>query len=150
MVFNRSHSSLCSVLSKSLWTHGLQPIQSLYPWNFPGRNTGVGCYSLLQGLFPTIDQTWVSCISGIGRQILYHQCHLGSPHSSLVQASQVAQIQKNPPANAGDIRDTDSISGSGRFPRGKNGNPLHCSCFENSVVRGAWQVTVHEIAIRQD
>ena len=32
---------------------------------------------------------------------------------------------KNPPASAGDIRDVGSIPGSGRSPRGGNGNPLH-------------------------
>ena len=25
----------------------------LHPWDFPGKNTGVGCHSLLQGIFPT-------------------------------------------------------------------------------------------------
>ena len=25
----------------------------LCPWNSPGKNTGVGCHSLLQGIFPT-------------------------------------------------------------------------------------------------
>ena len=32
-------------------THGLQPVRLLCPWNFLGRNTGVGCYVLLQGIF---------------------------------------------------------------------------------------------------
>ena len=38
---------------------------------------------------------------------------------------------KNPPANAGDARDTGLISGSGRTPGGGNGNPLQYSCLEN-------------------
>ena len=29
----------------------------------PGKNTGVGCYALLQGIFPPQDQTQVSCIA---------------------------------------------------------------------------------------
>ena len=33
--------------------HGLQPTRLLCPWNFPGKNTGVGCYFLLQGIFLT-------------------------------------------------------------------------------------------------
>ena len=37
---------------------------------------------------------------------------------------------KNPPANAGDVRDTDSIPESGRFPGRGYGNPLQCSCLE--------------------
>ena len=43
----------CSVVSNSLWPHGLQPTKLLGPWNSPGKNTGVGCNSLLQGIFPT-------------------------------------------------------------------------------------------------
>ena len=33
-------------------------------WDFPGKNTGVGCRALLQGIFPTQGQTQVSCIVG--------------------------------------------------------------------------------------
>ena len=50
-------------------------------------------------------------------------------------------VVKNPAANAGDIRDTGFISGSGRSPREGNGNPLLYSCLENSVDRGACWVT---------
>ena len=39
---------------------------------------------------------------------------------------------KNPPANAGDIRDADLIPELGRSPRGEHSNPLHYSCLENS------------------
>ena len=39
------------VMSDSLPPHELQPIRLLYPWNSPGKNTTVGCYSLLQGIF---------------------------------------------------------------------------------------------------
>ena len=38
---------------------------------------------------------------------------------------------KNPPANAGDTGDVDSIPGLGRSPGGGNGNPLQYSCLEN-------------------
>ena len=38
---------------------------------------------------------------------------------------------KNPPANAGDIRDLGSIPGLGRSPGGGHGNPLQCFCLEN-------------------
>jgi len=31
----------------------LQPHRLDSPWNSPGQNTGVGSYSLLQGIFPT-------------------------------------------------------------------------------------------------
>ena len=42
-------------------------------------------------------------------------------------ASQVVLVVKNPPANAGDARDTGSIPGSERFPERGNGNPLQYS-----------------------
>ena len=54
-------------------------------------------------------------------------------------ASQVALVVKNPPANAGDIRDTGLIPRSGRFLGVGNGNPLKNSCLENPMVRGAWR-----------
>ena len=43
----------CSVISCSLWPHRLQLARLLSPWNFPGKNTGLGCHFLLQGIFPT-------------------------------------------------------------------------------------------------
>ena len=52
---------------------------------------------------------------------------------------------KNPPANAGDVRDVGSVSGLGRSPGGESGNPLQYSCLLNPVDRGAWQATVHSI-----
>ena len=38
-----------SVVSDSLWPHGLQPTRLLGPWDFPGKDTAVGCHFLLQG-----------------------------------------------------------------------------------------------------
>ena len=40
--------------------------------NAPGQNTGVGCHFLLQGIFPTQRANHNSCVSCIGRWILYH------------------------------------------------------------------------------
>ena len=50
-------------------------------------------------------------------------------------ASQVVLVVKNLPANAGDLRDLGSIPGSERSPGAGNGNPLQCSCLENSMDR---------------
>jgi len=47
-------------------------------------------------------------------------------------------VVKNPPAHAGDISDMGSISGSGRSPGGRNGNPLQCSQLENPMDREVW------------
>ena len=55
-------------------------------------------------------------------------------------------VVKNPPANAGDIRDVGLIPGSGRSPGVGNGNPFQYSCLENPVDRGARWATVHRVA----
>ena len=65
------------VMSDSLRFHGLQPSRLLCPWDFPGKNTGVVCHILLQGIFPT---------QGLKLHLLHQQAnslpmgHLGSPH----------------------------------------------------------------------
>ena len=46
---------------------------------------------------------------------------------------QVVLVVKNPPASAGDVRDTGSIPGSGRSPGGRHENPLQYSCLENPM-----------------
>ena len=56
---------------------------------------------------------------------------------------------KNPPANAGDMGDVDSILGLGRFPGGRNDNSLQYSRPGNPMDRGAKQVTVHGVAKSQ-
>ena len=58
-------------------------------------------------------------------------------------ASQVAQLVKNMPANAGDGRDAGLNPGSGRSPGVENGNPLQYFCLENSMDRGACWAIVH-------
>ena len=42
-----------SVVSDSLWPLGSQPASLLCPWDYRGKNTGVGCHFLFQGIFPT-------------------------------------------------------------------------------------------------
>ena len=42
-----------------------------------------------------------------------------------------------------DVKDVGLIPGSGRSPGVGNGNSLQYSCLENSMVRGAWQATIH-------
>ena len=51
-------------------------------------------------------------------------------------AFQVVLVVKNPPANAGDLRDTGSIPGLGRSPAGGHDNPLQYSCLEDPRERG--------------
>ena len=61
----QSCQTLCSPMDCS-------PPVLLCPWDSPGKNTGVGCHSLLQGIFLTQDPTCASCLSCIGRQIPCH------------------------------------------------------------------------------
>ena len=65
-----------------------------------------------------------------------------SPH---FMGSQVTLVVKNPPANAGDIRDVGLIPGLERSPGERRGNPLQYSCPENLMNRGAWRATVHGV-----
>ena len=75
----------CSIVSNSLQSHELQPARLLCPWDSPVKNTGVGCCTLLQGIFPTQGSNpgLLHC-----RQILYHlsyqdakesTCNVGDP-----------------------------------------------------------------------
>ena len=58
-------------------------------------------------------------------------------------------VVKNPPANAGDARDTDFIPGSGRFPGRGHSNPLQYSYLENPMDREARWARVHGITNNQ-
>ena len=49
--------------------------QAFCPWDFPGKNTAVGCHALLQGIFPT-EGSKLHLLHL--RQILYPLGHLGS------------------------------------------------------------------------
>ena len=82
----------CCLVAKScptfLQLRGLQPILLFCPWDFPGKNTEVGCNFLLQGIFPT---------QGLNLCLLHWQMdslplsHLGSPCSVSVQTKLSSQ-----------------------------------------------------------
>ena len=62
----------CWVVSDSLQPHGLQPARLLCPWDFPNKNTGVGCSFLLQGIFQTQGSNpGLLCCSWIFYQLSY-------------------------------------------------------------------------------
>ena len=73
---NERESVSRSVMSDSLQPHGLQPARLLCPWDFPGKNTGVGCHFFLYGIFPTqgLNPGLPHC-----GQTLYHLSHQESP-----------------------------------------------------------------------
>ena len=53
-----------SVVISDSAPHGLQPARLLCPWRFPGKNTGVGCHFLLQGIL---------LIQGLNPHLLHRQ-----------------------------------------------------------------------------
>ena len=69
-----------------------------------------------------------------------------TPFLVTVGASQAVLVVKNPPAKAGDPRDSGLIPGLGRSPGEGNDNPFQYSCLENHIDRGAWWATVHGVA----
>ena len=48
----RGMCAVVSIMSDSLRSYGLWPTRQLCPWDFPGKNSGLGCCALLQGIFP--------------------------------------------------------------------------------------------------
>ena len=67
--YNASESISRSVMSNSLWPHGLWPTRFLCPWNSPGKNTEVGCRFLLQEAWqaPLVNSTEHSFISTVSK-----------------------------------------------------------------------------------
>ena len=78
----RAYSCVCvcvltqSVMSRSLWLHVLQPTSLLSLWDSSGKNPGTRCLFLLKRSFQLRDRTCISCMSYLGRQVLYLQCHI--------------------------------------------------------------------------
>ena len=61
-------------------------------------------------------------------------------------ASQVALVARDPPANAGDIREVGSIPGSGRSPGGGHSSSLQYSCLENLWDIRIKRAKIHRVA----
>ena len=68
-------------MSDSVRPHRRQSTRLPCPWDSPGKNIGVGCHLLPQGIFPT--QGWNPCLLCLlhRRRILYPLSYLGSPHT---------------------------------------------------------------------
>ena len=142
-------------MSDSFQPYRLQPTRLLCPQDSPGKNTGVGCHALLQGIFPdtgieptsfrspalaggffTTSSTWEARIYIIALLLL---CVWLTEKKNFLGGS----VVKNLPANAGDVR---QIPGSGRSPGEGNGNLLHYACLGNPMERGAQKAIVHGVA----
>ena len=115
-----------------------------------GSILGAGRESLLAicGSFPGPSLAGrflvLSHATPLSEALLSHS--LSRPAGAVKPASiQVVLVVKNPPVNAGDVRDVGSIPGSGQSPGGGHGNPLQYSCLKNPMERGTWWTIVHGV-----
>ena len=106
-------------MSDSLQHHGRQHVR--LPCPSPSPRVCSNSRPLSQWYHPTISFSVVPFSSSS-----FIMIHLAG------WASQVELVVKKMPASAGDIRDTGSISGWGRSPKGRHGNSLQYSCLEES------------------
>ena len=76
--FKTENQKGCNKKQELTWTElqSTAATRLLCPWKSPGKNAGVRCHPLLQGIFPTLGSNpgLQQC-----RRILYCQSHLGSP-----------------------------------------------------------------------
>ena len=106
--------------------------------------------SSVHGILQARILEWVPCSSpgdlpnpGLNPGLMHCRWILYLLSPVFYWSSQVVLVEKNQPANAGDIGDVGSIPGSGRSPGEGNGNLLQYSCLENSMNREAWWATVY-------
>ena len=64
IVIMQEVKALVTQLCSTLWDPMNSSLPVSSPWNFPGKNTGVCCHSLLQEISRPRDRTWVSCPIG--------------------------------------------------------------------------------------
>ena len=91
-----------------------------------------------------------------GCHVLAHVCLLSWCYALWRNATAfILEVQTGLPCSSKskdsscDAGDQGSIPGLGRSPGEGNGNPLHCSCLENSMGREAWWATVHGVTKSQ-
>ena len=112
-----------SVVSDSLRPHGLWPARLLCPWDFPGKNTGVGCRFLLQGIFLS---------RGSKPSLLHWQAgslllsHLGSPGLGLrLEAGGAEGGREEKPAEPSPPITCHPLTGNSFAPNRPCRSPLH-------------------------
>ena len=128
----------------TLWTVAWQ---ALLPMNSPGKNPGVSCHFLLQGIFPTQGSNSRSPALQVGSlptespekpaKKLYKYVHKTGLPKWL--------SGKESTCNAGDAGDVALIPGSGRPLGGERGKPVQYYHQENSMDREAWWPAVHGV-----
>ena len=114
-----------------------------------GRSPGEGYGNPLQCSClenPRDWGAWWAAIDGVAQSRTRLKRLSSSSSSTLMNGLPWWLSPKESACNAGDMG---SIPGSGRFPGGKYGNPLQCSCLENPMDRGALGATVHRVTQSQ-
>ena len=128
--------------------------------NYNEKESTYACVCIAESLDCTLETitTWSINYISIKKSLTTKKAQILLPSASAARVcvgplsertSQVVQAIKNPPANAGGVRDLGMVPGLGRCPAEGNGNPLQCSCLENPMLRGAWHATVHGVAKSQ-
>ena len=151
-------------MSDSVWPHRRQPTRIRHPWDFPGKNTGVGCHFLLQCMKVKCQREVTqlcltlsdpmdysppgSSVHGIF-QARVLEWGASAFSSTVYRFGQMYNVMwgfhcgadsKELPANAGDTRDVGWIPELRRSPGEGNGYPLQYSCLENSTDRRACEL----------
>ena len=83
---------------------------------------------------------WWAAVSGVSQSWTQLKRLSSSSSRHDTWASQAALVMKNLPANAGDVRDADSIPGLGRAPGGGHSNSFQYSCWENAMDKGVGEL----------
>ena len=106
----------------------MAPHSSVLAWRIPGTGEPGGLPSMGSH---RVGHDWSDLAAAVVQKV------------KNLPAIQETQVQsRRPRCNPGD---PGSIPWSGRSPEEGNGNPLQYSCLENSMDRGAWWATIHEV-----
>ena len=101
---------VCSVVSDSFVTPQTVAHQAPLSMGFSRQEYCSGLHFLLQGIFSTQGLNLISCVSCIGRQILYHCCHLGRLYARVPCAFCFLPWVSGPFTRKGDIMEGKSIN----------------------------------------
>ena len=123
MLVAQSFPTLCNSMNRN-------PPFSFDHGDSSGKNTGVGCHALFQGIFPTRDWNQVSCIAGgFFRRRQWHPTPVLLPGKSHGRRSLVGCSPWG--SEESDMTEWLHFHFSLLCIGERNGNPLQCSCLEN-------------------
>ena len=131
------------VTSDSLRPFGLSPARLLCPWDFSGKNTGVGCHFLPQRIF--LNPCFLCLLHC--RQILYSLSHWGSPHVNEIGVL-IKVIPQNflAPPTMCRHRENTAIYELGRMlsPDMESADALTLDCLVSRIVRNTFLLFISQ------